>query len=198
MTKEFEQIKNILEPYNQEIQTRQQNEDLERERNEKESWKEFHDGIKNDKSFLDRSGVKSIFEKIRDNGLVKANIEPVYKTVPVYKEKFFGGQTLDHNESKKISDFTPAVIHESDNFARSLLNMRDKRTVYISLIFDILEGGSDGVGGSSSEVRIIAENEKLYLHKKGEGRFEYVNIPIDEGKLGEVIAEAIKNPLRWG
>ena len=199
MTKEFEKIRSILKPFNEEIQTRQSNEEAERKRKEDEEWREFYEGIKRDQEILDNSGVKEIFKEIRDSGLVKASSKPFFEKVPIYKEKLFGGLVLDHYENKKVLDYTPAFIYYSDYSTGGIpKNIRNKREVSISLIFDICEAGSDGIGGGSSEVKIAVKNNQLNLVNYGKvERFEYGYTPIEDGKLGETIAEAIKNPIRW-
>jgi len=163
MTKEFEKIKQVIEPFNQEIQTRRQKEEVEKQEMEKQKWEDFYRGIEKDNEILNKSGVKEIFKEIKNNGLLESE----------------------------------SYIHESDHNTGGIIhNIGHKREVSVSLIFDICEGGSDGVGSSSKEVKIAVKDGQLNLVKHPE--FNDVYTPIKEDELAQTVAEAIKNPIRWG
>lgn len=188
MSKEFDQINNIVLPLNQEIQLRKRNQEA-----KKNDLECFYQGIKEDEAILNRYGVKSIFEEIRDSGLVKWDDKPVYKKEPIYIEKFFGGKIIDHYEEKKISDYAPARIQENDHKDVNKYNMRDKREVSLSLTFyGKLFDDKQSCSTHYSEIKIVVHEGKLNI--VGYKNFRYSYTPIEEGKLIETIAEAIKNP----
>jgi hypothetical protein len=196
MTKEFEQIRQQIEPFNHNIEQRRINEKTEAENRDSLERQEILAQIKRDKEILEKSGIKNLFQEIVDSGLIKWNDTPIYKTIPIYKENFFGKKNIDHYETQKKSDYTPAIIEESshDNHYDVLSNMRNKRIVYIALHFN----GStfedkESITSSYSEVRIAVWQGKLSLAKrKG---FDYEYNPIEMENLPKTIVEAIKNPI---
>jgi hypothetical protein len=105
------------------------------------------------------------------------------------------------NEPNFGLDYTPAFIIYSDNSVeKNSLDIAYKyiRVVSISLIFDVLGPNSDGKGEGRSEVRIAVKNGQL--NKVSRPKFDYLDFiytPIKEGELGQTIAEAIKNPMKW-
>jgi len=199
-SKEFEQIKELVDLSRQEEDIMVRNRELEEKRKYDAKVEVILKKIKEDELILEKSGIKSLFEEIRDSGLVKYNNESVYKEVPIYKQKIFGGKILDHYENRKIKDYTPAHIYQSDpkSGLQNILHTDYKDgVVNISLVFDYSEQKRGDLGPDTyySEIMVAVVNNKLNLVDDGEKHgSSYHYTPIEDGKLLETIAKAIKNP----
>lgn len=117
MSKEFDQIKQVINNRKQEQDTAQRNRQLEAERKraeeERQKKQEEHESMQRsieNKKILESTGIVRLFEEIRDSGIVKSKDEPIYEIVPRYRTIFFGEKVQDGTVSVKIGDYEPARI----------------------------------------------------------------------------------------
>lgn len=132
--------------------------------------KESLEDIKREKKLID-SGVVALFEELRDTGFVKHNDRPVTEQILVSKN-IFGKPKY---ETKVISEYKPAQIKK---------DIKGE----ISILFN---GTPLGCSKINIEVKddlsmVLAREVRVGFNKKSREE-----VKIDEGKLGEVIAEEI-------
>lgn len=209
-SKEFEQLQNIIYPPRvplvpeDEITIR--NRELEQKKiqdAENAKIKELLKRIKEDELILEKSGVESLFKEIRDSGFVKYTPMPVYQgEVKIFKPGFLGIKTFDHSEKRIIRNYHPAMIYKNNTESNIGKTLEDiKSEVSISLVFKGVPFGkySDGTYYDEiirySAVKISVINKKLNLAHPPAWRSDVeLFTPIEDGKLIETIAEAIKDP----
>jgi len=206
-SKEFEQLQNIIYPPcvppvpEDEITIR--NRELEEKKiqdAESAKVKELLKGIKENESILEKSGIEPLFKEIRDTGFVEYTPMPVYQgEVKIFKPGFLGIKTFDHSEKRIIKNYHPAMIYKSNtesNIGKALEDIKSE--VSISLVFKGVPFGKycDGTYYDEiirfSAVKISVINKKLNLARRWGGDDESFT-PIEDGKLIETIAAAIKD-----
>lgn len=207
-SKEFEQLHNIICPPRvppvpeDEITIRNRElEKKEKQYAENEEIKELLKGIKENELILEKSGIEPLFKEIRDSGLVKYTPMPVYQgEVKIFKPGFLGIKTFDHSEKRIVKDYHPAMIYKSNtanNIGKVLEDIKNE--VSISLVFNGVPLGkfSDGTYYDEiirySEVKISVINKKLNLARRRWIGDDESFTPIEDGKLIETIAAAIKD-----
>lgn len=204
-SKEFEQLQKIINPPpipEDEITIR--NRELEwkkREDAENAKVKELLKRIKEDELILEKSGVELLFKEIRDSGFVEYTPMPVYQgEVKIFKPGFLGIKTYDHSEKRIIKNYHPAMIYKSDtesNIGKPLEDIESE--VSISLVFNGVPFGksSDGTYWDEiirfSAVKISVIDKKLNLARRRWRGDDESFTPIEDGKLVETIAAAIKD-----
>lgn len=189
MSKEdLNRIKQIIDASNQN--------DLQLANAEKAKWEEaeririnaYNEKIKADQIVLDNSGIKNLFIELRDSGFVKKNNSPVYEKVPVYKKRFFGGEEFDHYEERKVADYEPAIIKEGPS------------SISLEFNYSTSYYGDGMYMTNYSEVTVVVKDGKLQLKHHQitpplQRDYDFYT-PIEDGKLIETVAEAIRNPIR--
>lgn len=204
-SKEFEQLQKIINPPpipEDEITIR--NRELEwkkREDAENAKVKELLKRIKEDELILEKSGVELLFKEIRDSGLIRYIPKPVYEEVQIIERGLLGTNIFARNGKRIIekSYYTPAMIYKSDTERNIGKASRDIRSeVSISLVFDGVPYFTYGDGTCGDEiirysaVKISVINKKLNLaRRRGSDNESFT--PIEDGKLIETIAAAIKD-----
>lgn len=124
MTKEFENFQRIFaqKQNESEIQTRAtqkaQDDEVKRKQEEvRQKQIESDQRAAENKKIFEDAGVVKLFEEIRDTGLVKSSVEPLYesKLVNKYPNSVHGPfYERIFDKSKKLNNFTPATITWGD------------------------------------------------------------------------------------
>lgn len=151
-----------------------------------------------DKRILIESGVMSLFEEIKNSGLLKNNIkiEDVYRKVSL-----FGGEKL-------FSEHVPGSTYVGERLIEQLpsieINVDDYNSngVCVRLMF----GGSirrDVVGSyglsSYKYIEVAVRDGALNILRRKSKDNDYFGeyVPIREGELVSTITEAIQNPFSY-
>jgi len=202
MTKEFEKIKSEVEKFRNDVEIQQRKREENDRQEKQQSFIKVEIERKKAMSKLEQSGIKRLFEEIRDSGLVKLNNKPAYKTIPVYRQKFFGGQVFDHDEYQKQSDYTPAYITEGVFYEEN----HNEYFACVAISFDEREydAGEGDFGHDYSQIRIGFLGNQLCLCQHEERPNSYrsylpperkvVYKPIEINALETILIESIKKP----
>lgn len=198
MSKEFERIQRSVLSSREEKLNLLKNEEFKKKQEHDIKVNKLLQEIKKNELVLEESGVRSIFEEIRDSGLVKYDSGPIIEQRAVFRRRgFFVGEEFDHYENIKIKDYEPAHIEQTnpkshpDEVLRSDSDNR-KGQVSISLIYDHYETGGEYPTSFDKRICIAAYEGKLNMVSRDGIKYHYS--PIEEGKLIETIIEEIKNP----
>lgn len=163
MSEEFEKIKNEVNGFRQDAENK-----IELEK------RAVEERIKKEKLILEKSGVRQLFEEIRDNRLVELSSPSTY-TVRVHKS--FG---REYDEEK--IEYHPAEIEES-------IGTSSLYGVSLVLRFNYhYRPGGEHLVPYTIQVAVV-KGELCLLEAEG----TYTS--IKEGELATVIAKALKNPL---
>ena len=162
MSEEFEKIKNEVNGF------------LKIAENKIESEKKsVEERIKKEELILEKSGIRQLFEEIRDSGLVKGD-----------------KKTVDELEYRKIF---PGSYEENLDYhqAHIVLFRLKNNNVYHACLS--LEYSSESYIHYAIKIAVIEED--LCLREwPYDGSNEYLLTPIKEGELATTIARALKNP----
>lgn len=200
-SKEFEQLQKIINPPpipEDEVAIRNRALEQINEQNAmNEKVKENLKSIIDDESILEKSGIESLFTEISDSDLVRYSSEPMFEGgVQGFKRGFLGIETFGYIEKRKIKEYQPAKVWKCDlksDIEEVLDYNSNSGKVFISLIFNYHIDYPDM--DRFSEVRVAVVNNKLNLVQEGDWYDKsYKYTPIEDGKLIETIAGAIKNP----
>ena len=149
-----------------------------------------------DKRILVESGVMSLFEEIKNSGLLKNNT----KTEDVYRKvSLFGGEKL-------FSEHVPGSTYVEEKLIEQLPSIEINADDYNSnrVCVKLMFGGSIrrnviGLYGLSSykyiEVAVRDGTLNILKGKIGDNGYFEEYVPIGEGELVSVITEAIQNPI---
>lgn len=174
MIKEFEKLKNDLNFSRQE-----------KERKIKNDFFLLKERIKKDKILLEESGIKELFEEIRDNGIVKWDDREFWETT----RRTFG------IKKERIS-YIPAKIVLSKNDIKEEGNFSSDFVVSISLRFNHNDV-YDSCYGNFSEVKIISEDGHLFLSEQStDGNYYKPSFTeIFKENLPSVISQSIRRSI---
>jgi hypothetical protein len=193
-SKEFEKIKNEINDF-------RRNSEIER-RNTQSIWENKRkmdivlEQIKKDKLFLETSGIKKIFEEIKDNHLVTLCSVTRTEKVPIYEENIRGEKFFDYYEEKTFPHVYPAEIIESDNNDPSIdPYFKSNNEVSIKLRFDKMSCGDGSFDYAETfsykEIKARVINNKLSIDSENSSTI------VEDENLEFAIIKALKNSLNY-